>query len=119
MRKRSVKGLLFAAAFMVAGSQMTAIEAQARDWEDKWEDKWEDRWDDDDDDDETLDIDDENNDKLDKMTKWIGVGIIAVILIIAVFVIVKLVGGVSFGKSKNTIISLAGSTIQYSRTPAS
>ena len=29
--------------------------------------------DDDDDDDETLDIDDENNDKLDKMTKWIGV----------------------------------------------
>ena len=47
--------------------------------------------DDDDDDDETLDIDDENNDKLDKMTKWIGVGIIAVILIIAVFVIVKLV----------------------------
>ena len=53
--------------------------------------------DDDDDDDETLDIDDENNDKLDKMTKWIGVGIIAVILIIAVFVIVKLVGGVSFG----------------------
>ena len=52
--------------------------------------------DDDDDDDETLDIDDENNDKLDKMTKWIGVGIIAVILIIAVFVIVKLVGGVSF-----------------------
>ena len=46
--------------------------------------------DDDDDDDETLDIDDENNAKLDKMTKWIGVGIIAVILIIAVFVIVKL-----------------------------
>ena len=43
--------------------------------------------DDDDDDDETLDIDDENNDKLDKMTKWIGVGIIAVILIIAVFVL--------------------------------
>ncbi len=59
--------------------------------------------DDDDDDDETLDIDDENNDKLDKMTKWIGVGIIAVILIIAVFVIVKLVGGVSFGgKSEKT-----------------
>lgn len=30
-----------------------------------------------------------------------------------------MVGGVSFGKSKNTIISLAGSTIQHSRTPAS
>ena len=54
--------------------------------------------DDDDDDDETLDIDDENNDKLDKMTKWIGVGIIAVILIIAVFVIVNLLGGFSFRK---------------------
>ena len=56
--------------------------------------------DDDDDDDETLDIDDENNDKLDKMTKWIGVGIIAVILIIAVFVIVKLVGGVSIWRKE-------------------
>ena len=41
--------------------------------------------DDDDDDEIELDIDDEDNDKLDKMTKWIGVGIIAVILIIAIF----------------------------------
>jgi serine/threonine-protein kinase len=49
-----------------------------------------------------IDIDDENNDKLDKMVKWIGVGIIAVILIIAVFVVVKLVGGVSIGSSKTT-----------------
>lgn len=53
-------------------------------------------------DDMELDIDDESNDKLDKMTKWIGVGIIAVILIIAVFVVVKLVGGVSFGGKKET-----------------
>ena len=53
-------------------------------------------------DDIELDIDDESNDKLDKMTKWIGVGIIAVILIIAVFVVVKLVGGVSFGGKKET-----------------
>ena len=72
--------------------------------------------DDDDDDDETLDIDDENNDKLDKMTKWIGVGIIAVILIIAVFVIVKLVGGVSFGgKSEKT----TAQTTQANATTAS
>lgn len=49
-----------------------------------------------------LDIDDENNDKLDKMTKWIGVGIIAVILIIAVFVVVKLVGGFSLGGNNET-----------------
>jgi serine/threonine-protein kinase len=49
-----------------------------------------------------IDIDDENNEKLDKMIKWIGVGIIAVILIIAVFVVVKLVGGVSIGSSNNT-----------------
>ena len=52
MRKRNVKGLLFAAAFMIAGTQLTSIEALARDWDDKWEDKWEDRWDDDDDDDD-------------------------------------------------------------------
>lgn len=59
---------------------------------------------DDEQDDDSLDIDDENNDKLDKMTKWIGVGIISVILIIAVFVLVKLVGGVSFtGKDATTV----------------
>ena len=72
--------------------------------------------DDDDDDDETLDIDDENNDKLDKMTKWIGVGIIAVILIIAVFVIVKLVGGVSFGGKSETTTA---QTTQANATTAS
>lgn len=49
-----------------------------------------------------LDIDDEDNDKLDKMTKWIGVGIIAVILIIAIFVVVKLVGRASIGGKNET-----------------
>ncbi|MBO5459831.1 MAG: Stk1 family PASTA domain-containing Ser/Thr kinase [Lachnospira sp.] len=58
--------------------------------------------DDDDDDEIELDIDDEDNDKLDKMTKWIGVGIIAVILIIAIFVVVKLVGGASTGGKNET-----------------
>ena len=62
MRKRSVKGLLFAAAFMVAGSQLTVIEAQARDWEDKWENKWKDKWDDDDDDDDWDDDDWDDDD---------------------------------------------------------
>lgn len=74
MRKRSVKGLLFAAAFMVAGSQMTAIEAQARDWEDKWEDKWEDRWDDDDDDDDDDDRWDDDDWDDDDDDRWPGNG---------------------------------------------
>ena len=59
MRKRNVKGLLFAAAFMIAGTHLTSIEALARDWDDKWEDKWEDRWDDDDDDDQEDEKDDD------------------------------------------------------------
>ena len=71
MRKRSVKGLLFAAAFMVAGSQLTVIEAQARDWEDKWENKWKDKWDDDDDDD---DWDDDDWDDDDDDDRWPGNG---------------------------------------------
>ena len=56
MRKRNLTGLLFAAAFVMAGTQFGSVEAQARphhgeDWEDRWEDRWDDdRWDDDDDD---------------------------------------------------------------------
>lgn len=57
---------------------------------------------DDEDDEIELDIDDEDNDKLDKMTKWIGVGIIAVILIIAIFVVAKLVGRASIGGKNET-----------------
>ena len=58
MRKRNITGLLFAAALVMAGSQMGVLESQARphhgdDWEDRWEDRWDDdRWDDDDDDDD-------------------------------------------------------------------
>lgn len=39
------------------------------------------------------DIDDESNDKLDKAMKWIGIGIVAIILIITIFIVVKFVGG--------------------------
>ena len=65
MRKRNLTGLLFAAAFVMAGTQFGSVEAQARphhgeDWEDRWEDRWDDdRWDDDDDDDCWDDDDDD------------------------------------------------------------
>ena len=53
MRKRNLTGLLFAAAFVMAGTQFGSVEAQARPhYGEDWEDRWEDRWDDDDDDDE-------------------------------------------------------------------
>ena len=51
MRKRNLTGLLFAAAFVMAGTQFGSVEAQARPHHgEDWEDRWEDRWDDDDDD---------------------------------------------------------------------
>jgi serine/threonine-protein kinase len=48
------------------------------------------------------DIDDESNDKLDKILKWIGIGIIAVIIIIAIFLVVKFVGGSSSNNKETT-----------------
>lgn len=63
---------------------------------------------DDDDDEEDSDsddddIDDENNDKLDKIFKWIGAGIIALIVIITIFVVAKLfIGGSSNKKEEET-----------------
>ncbi len=63
MRKRSLTSLLFAAAVVMAGTQLGSVEAQAKPhhghgWEDRWDDdddddRWDDdddRWDDDDDD---------------------------------------------------------------------
>lgn len=56
-----------------------------------------------DDDDDEEDIDDENNDKLDKIFKWIGAGIIALIVIITIFVVAKLfIGGSSNKKEEET-----------------
>lgn len=57
------------------------------------------------------DIDDENNDKLDKIMKWIGVGIVAVILIITIFIVVKLVSGGS-GKENNETTTAETTTAQ-------
>lgn len=55
------------------------------------------------DDDDEEDIDDENNDKLDKIFKWIGAGIIALIVIITIFVVAKLfIGGASNKKEEET-----------------
>ena len=63
MRKRNITGLLFAAALVMAGSQMGVLESQARPHHgDDWEDRWEDRWDDDDDDDDRHDDDHDGND---------------------------------------------------------
>lgn len=81
------------------------------DTDDEYLDETDDELDEFEEDDDSLDIDDENNDKLDKMTKWIGIGIIAVILIIAVFVTVKLVGGISFGGKDETTTAHSQSAV--------
>ena len=66
MRKRNLTGLLFAAAFVMAGTQFGSVEAQARPHHgEDWEDRWEDRWDDDDDDDDRWDDDDDDDDRWD------------------------------------------------------
>ena len=58
MKKSNVMGLLFASAFLLAGTQLGAIQAEARphDKNEKWEEKWNNGrwgdWDDDDDDDD-------------------------------------------------------------------
>ena len=60
---------------------------------------------------QSKDIDNESNDKLDKMMKWIGMGIAAVILIITIFVVVKLVGaGVSSSSNSNKETTTAEET---------
>ncbi len=59
------------------------------------------------DDDESGDIEDAPNEKLDKIVKWIGVGIIAVIVLIAIFVVVKVV---SSGKKSNNEQTTSSST---------
>ena len=51
---------------------------------------------------DSTDIDDNSNEKLDMIMKWIGIGIAAIILIITIFVIVKLVGGKSGSKENET-----------------
>ena len=64
-----------------------------------------------DDDDDEEDIDDENNDKLDKIFKWIGAGIIALIVIITIFVVAKLfIGGSSNKKEEETTTQVQTTT---------
>ena len=73
------------------------------------------------DDDDEEDIDDENNDKLDKIFKWIGAGIIALIVIITIFVVAKLfIGGSSNSKEDNSkkvsVPTVIGKTEEEAKT---
>lgn len=63
------------------------------------------------------DIDDESNDKLDQIMKWIGVGIVALILIITIFIVVKLVGGTS-GKEEKPTATTQEETTKTQQTTA-
>lgn len=63
-------------------------------------------------DDEDEDIDDESNDKLDKVMKWIGAGIIALILIITIFVVVRLFAGGSSNKNEEETTTQETTTAQ-------
>ena len=79
---------------------------------------------DDDDDEEDSDsdeedIDDENNDKLDKIFKWIGAGIIALIVIITIFVVAKLFIGGSSNKKEEETTTQAQTTTAASKEDAS
>lgn len=57
---------------------------------------------------EEADIDDESNDKLDAVMKWIGIGIAAVILIVVLFAVVKLAAdGHIFNKGEVTTTTAA------------
>lgn len=72
-----------------------------------------------DDDDDEEDIDDENNDKLDKIFKWIGAGIIALIVIITIFVVAKLFIGGSSNKKEEETTTQAQTTTAASKEDAS
>jgi len=61
-------------------------------------------------DDDDDDIEDGSNEKLDKVMKWIGIGIVALIVIVAIFAVVKLAGAMGGGKT-NTETTSAASTI--------
>jgi len=61
-------------------------------------------------DDEDDDIEDGSNEKLDKIMKWIGIGIVALIIIVAIFAVVKLAGAMGGGKTASETTS-AASTI--------
>ena len=71
------------------------------------------------DDDDEEDIDDENNDKLDKIFKWIGAGIIALIVIITIFVVAKLFIGGSSNKKEEETTTQAQTTTAASKEDAS
>lgn len=71
------------------------------------------------DDDDEEDIDDENNDKLDKIFKWIGAGIIALIVIITIFVVAKLFIGGSSNKKEEETTTQAQTTTVASKEDAS
>lgn len=75
--------------------------------------------DDDDEEDSDSDDDDENNDKLDKIFKWIGAGIIALIVIITIFVVAKLFIGGSSNKKEEETTTQAQTTTAASKEDAS
>jgi len=58
-------------------------------------------------DDDDDDIEDGSNEKLDKIMKWIGIGIVALIIIVAIFAVVKLAGAFGGGKTATETTSAA------------
>lgn len=64
------------------------------------------------DDDDDDDIEDGSNEKLDKIMKWIGVGIVALIIIFTIFAVIKL-GGV-FGNKGGNETTTVESTVEES-----
>lgn len=68
-----------------------------------------------DDDEDDDDIEDGGNEKLDKAMKWIGIGIVGIIVIIAIVLVVKLAGVLNGSdKTDNTTTAAATSSVQAS-----
>ena len=69
--------------------------------------------------DDDEDIEDGSNEKLDKIMKWIGIGIVALIIIVAIFAVVKLAGAFGGGGTSPETTSAASTIAETSSVDSS
>jgi len=69
--------------------------------------------------DDDEDIEDSSNEKLDKIMKWIGIGIVALIIIVAIFAVVRLAGAFGGGGTSPETTSAASTIAETSSVDSS
>ncbi|SEV91501.1 Stk1 family PASTA domain-containing Ser/Thr kinase [[Clostridium] fimetarium] len=69
--------------------------------------------------DDDEDIEDGSNEKLDKIMKWIGIGIVALIIIVAIFAVIKLAGAFGGGGTSPETTSAASTIAETSSVDSS